>query len=191
MPLPNDNILICTQCVLHRYRTQVVPGEGNSSATLAFVGEAPGKIEDETGHPFAGPAGGRFDAQLAKAGLKREDVWIDNTIHCRPPDNAIANYPDAVVRCPDLWLYPQLDSLPNLRVVVALGATSTSLWFGSASKISQLVGLARNYEGKYLVLPAFHPAAAGYKGGKWNDIDDVNVGVMLRALTYVATLGGG
>src|SRR5690606_3837118 len=77
----------CRRCPLSRYRTNVVPGEGNRKASLMFVGEGPGRDEDLSGRPFVGAAGQLLDKMIAAIGIKREDVYIANIVKCRPPGN--------------------------------------------------------------------------------------------------------
>ena len=69
-------MLVCEQCSLHQWRTQVVPGHGDPNADIAFVAEAPGGEEDRVGEPLVGPAGQRFDRQLAAAGLPRDQIFV-------------------------------------------------------------------------------------------------------------------
>ncbi|MFN3421301.1 MAG: uracil-DNA glycosylase, partial [Armatimonadota bacterium] len=83
----HQQILVCTKCPLAKGRTQAVPGEGNPSAKVMFIGEAPGEQEDAQGRPFVGPAGRFLNELLALAGLSREEVFITNTVKCRPPNN--------------------------------------------------------------------------------------------------------
>src|SRR3970282_2402046 len=75
----------CTKCALASGRTQVVFGAGSPDADLMFVGEAPGFHEDQQGVPFVGQAGKLLERLLAGIGLTREDVYISNTLKCRPP----------------------------------------------------------------------------------------------------------
>ncbi len=77
----------CRACVLHETRTTVVFGSGNADADLMFIGEAPGENEDEQGIPFVGQAGKLLDKLLGEIGLSRQDVFIANTLKCRPPGN--------------------------------------------------------------------------------------------------------
>ncbi|MCS6862187.1 MAG: hypothetical protein NZT92_17930 [Abditibacteriales bacterium] len=78
----NAEIRQCTKCPLHRGRTHAVPGEGPLNAKVMFIGEGPGAMEDRTGRPFVGPAGQFLNELLALAGLKREEVFITNTVKC-------------------------------------------------------------------------------------------------------------
>ena len=176
-------MLACTQCSLHLTRTQVVPGHGDPDADIAFVAEAPGSEEDRVGEPLVGPAGKRFDRQLAAAGLDRADVWLDNTVHCRPPDNNL-RAPDAQLRCPPLWLFPVLQQVKP-RVVVALGRTAGALWLPGYDA-HKMATMARN-TGEYLVVGALHPSYALRMGGDWNEADDSIVASIRRAVELLAT----
>src|SRR5262245_48016811 len=78
----------CTRCPqLASARTTVVFGSGNADADLMFVGEAPGANEDKQGLPFVGQAGRLLEQLLNEIGLTRQDVFIQNTLMCRPPGN--------------------------------------------------------------------------------------------------------
>src|SRR5438067_7273979 len=78
----------CTKCPeFVATRTKVVFGAGNADAELMFVGEAPGANEDRMGLPFVGSAGKLLDTLLSEIGMSRGDVFICNTLKCRPPDN--------------------------------------------------------------------------------------------------------
>ena len=77
----------CRACELYKTRTNVVFGVGNPTASLMFIGEAPGKNEDETGIPFVGAAGKLLDKYLDAVGIDRSDVYIANILKCRPPNN--------------------------------------------------------------------------------------------------------
>jgi DNA polymerase len=81
----------CTKCALCQSRTQVVPGTGNPHANIMFIGEAPGKNEDIKGEPFIGAAGKFLNEMLIEIGLKREDIFIANTVKCRPPNKSYKN----------------------------------------------------------------------------------------------------
>src|SRR5207237_10552963 len=82
---------ICQQ--LAKSATNMVFGDGNPDAEIVFVGEAPGKNEDEQGLPFVGAAGRFLDEMLAGIGLKRADVYITNIVKYRPPESRDP-YPD-------------------------------------------------------------------------------------------------
>ena len=88
----------CRKCSLWRSRNNVVFGEGNPSARLILVGEAPGRNEDLQGKPFVGTAGKLLTKILASIGLKREDVFIGNILKCRPPMNRNPK-PEEILSC--------------------------------------------------------------------------------------------
>ena len=83
----SDRVLTCTRCRLSENRTNAVPGEGKDDANLLFVGEGPGRQEDEQGRPFVGRAGNKLTEILGSVSLDRDQVYITNVVKCRPPDN--------------------------------------------------------------------------------------------------------
>ena len=86
LSLLNDCLQTWQGCDLAKTANPVL-GEGNPQATIFFIGEAPGQKEDECKRPFVGAGGKFFDSLLASIHLKREDVYITNTVKYRPPDN--------------------------------------------------------------------------------------------------------
>jgi DNA polymerase len=153
----------CTRCPeLARTRTQVVFGAGNADADLMFVGEAPGAREDEQGIPFVGQAGRLLDQLLEEVGLQRSDVFIANTLKCRPPGNRDPQ-PAEIDNCQD-YLMRQVE-LIRPRVICTLGNFATKLLRGDPTGISRLHGQAEILViGRRAVrlYPLFHPAAALY-----------------------------
>src|ERR1019366_2324934 len=96
------SIAACRDCALCQQRKQAVPGVGDQSADWLFVGEGPGAEEDERGEPFVGQAGKLLDAMLAAIGLERgKDVYIANSVKCRPPNNRTPE-PEETASC---WPY--------------------------------------------------------------------------------------
>ncbi len=77
----------CHKCNLSSTRKNAVPGIGPSNSKVVFVGEAPGRSEDEAGKPFVGTAGKILSEALQDAGLDRSSVYITNVVKCRPPNN--------------------------------------------------------------------------------------------------------
>ena len=115
----------CAKCPqLASTRTKVVFGAGNADADLMFVGEAPGANEDKQGLPFVGQAGKLLDTLLGEIGLSRPDVFIANTLKCRPPGNRDP-LPGEIDACQD-YLFRQLE-LIEPRVVCTLGNFATKL----------------------------------------------------------------
>ena len=104
----NNQILKCEKCALSKTRTNVVPGEGNSKAEIMFIGEGPGKNEDEQGRPFVGAAGKLLDKLIELIGLTRKDIYIANVVKCRPPGNRDP-LPEEVEACRP-WLDKQIET---------------------------------------------------------------------------------
>jgi uracil-DNA glycosylase family 4 len=153
----------CTRCRLSGTRTNVVFGMGNPSADLMFIGEGPGEQEDRQGLPFVGRSGQLLDRLiLEEMGLTRENLYIANTIKCRPPGNRDP-LPDEIELC---WPYLEKQlGLIDPRVVVTLGNFATKLLLGTSEGISRLRGRSYPYRSGYLV-PTFHPSAALRGGGQ-------------------------
>jgi uracil-DNA glycosylase len=152
----------CTRCALHQTRTTVVFGAGNADADLMFIGEAPGANEDRMGLPFVGQAGKLLDKLLAEIGLDRKDVFIANTLKCRPPDNRDP-HPNEIEACDD-YLRRQVD-LIEPTVICTLGNFSTKLLRADTTGISRLHGREEvRIIGPRAVrlYPLYHPAAALY-----------------------------
>ncbi len=148
-------VRICEDCALSQGRTNAVPGDGNASSTIMFIGEGPGFHEDVQGLPFVGQAGQLLNDLLAEIGLKREDVYITNVVKCRPPDNRDPQ-PDEIGEC-SKYLDRQIE-LIDPRVIVTLGRFSMDRFF-PGQRISKIHGMPRSI-GRRTVLPMYHPAAA-------------------------------
>ena len=145
----------CTDCPLHRGRTNAVPGEGSASADLMFIGEGPGFHEDRQGRPFVGPAGQLLEGLLASIGTNRDDVFIANMVKCRPPDNRDPQ-PSEIASC-SKYLDRQIE-LINPRLIVTLGRFSLGRFFPGES-ITRARGSLRQKDGRQ-IFPVMHPAAA-------------------------------
>jgi uracil-DNA glycosylase family 4 len=138
---------------------QLVFGDGNPDAELVFIGEAPGKNEDEQGLPFVGAAGRFLEEMLALIGLKRSDIYITNIVKYRPPDNRDP-YPDEKAAFLP-YLRSQLEVIKP-KLVVTLGRHSMDSLLPGL-QISRIHGQPKRYKGQ-VYLPLFHPAAALYNG---------------------------
>jgi uracil-DNA glycosylase len=153
----------CTRCPqLAASRTTVVFGSGNADADLMFVGEAPGRHEDLQGVPFVGQAGRLLDQLLGEIGLTRADVFVCNTLKCRPPGNRDP-HPAEIDACQD-YLFRQVE-LIEPRVICTLGNFATKLLRGDPTGITRLRGREEvRIVGPRAVrlYPIFHPAAALY-----------------------------
>jgi len=157
--------LDCQLCSLRHTATQVVPGEGNSTADIMFIGEGPGKREDVLGRPFVGPAGKFLDILLDSIQLKREDVFIANMVKCRPPNNRdpLDDEKDA---CRP-WLDEQI-RLISPKIFVPLGRHALHK-FVADIQISKAHGkffrsTHENYKDR-IIFAMYHPAVALYNGG--------------------------
>jgi DNA polymerase len=157
-----DAVAECTRCALARGRTQVVFGAGSPTADLMFVGEAPGFHEDKQGVPFVGAAGQLLSKLLGGIGLTRDEVYIANTLMCRPPGNRDPQ-PDEIQACePHLW---KKIELIRPKLICTLGNFATKLLSGRPTGITQVHGRPQDVVlgGNPVTLyPLFHPAAALY-----------------------------
>jgi uracil-DNA glycosylase family 4 len=152
----------CIRCPLHRTRTTVVFGSGHADADVMFIGEAPGANEDRQGLPFVGQAGKLLDKLLAEIGLERRDVFIANTLKCRPPNNRDPQ-PGEIESCQS-YLRQQV-ALIEPTVICTLGNFSTKLLRADSTGISRLHGReeVRVIGSRAVRLyPLYHPAAALY-----------------------------
>lgn len=159
---------ICPE--LAKTAKQLVFGDGNPDAEIVFIGEAPGKNEDEQGKPFVGAAGKFLNEMLAGIGLERSDVYITNIVKYRPPNNRDPLPHEKKAFLP--YLQAQLEVIQP-KLVVTLGRHSMNC-FLPGLQISKIHGEAKRirismkqHESDVLtlvILPLFHPAAALYNG---------------------------
>ncbi len=140
--------------------TQLVFGDGSPDADIVFVGEAPGKNEDEQGLPFVGAAGKFLEEMLSGIGLKRQDVYITNIVKYRPPGNRDPLPSEKQAFLP--FLQSQLEIIKP-KIVATLGRHSMDSLLPGL-QISKVHGQPKRYKGQ-VYLPLFHPAAALYNGG--------------------------
>jgi DNA polymerase len=151
-------------CELKKTALHPVFGDGNPDAKIVFIGEAPGKSEDEQGKPFIGRAGKFLSEMLATIHMKREDIYITNIVKYRPPHNRDPEHQEKIDCAP--WLYAELNFIkPDL--IIFLGRHSM-LHFLPELKISDAHGKLihrkiPNMRTEYF-LPLYHPAAALYNG---------------------------
>jgi DNA polymerase len=146
----------CQRCQLHETRINTVPGVGMSPANWMFIGEAPGQNEDQQGLPFVGRAGQLLDAMIAALRMQRSDVFIANTLKCRPPGNRDP-LPAEVTEC-EPFLHRQL-AVVKPAVIVALGRISAQLLLKSSEPLGKLRGRVHQYGNTGIPLVAtYHPA---------------------------------
>jgi uracil-DNA glycosylase family 4 len=150
---------VCERCSLAQGRNTVVFGAGNADADLMFVGEAPGAEEDRQGLPFVGRAGAFLTELLEGIGMKREDVFVNNVLCCRPPGNRDPQGEEIDACRP--WLEKRIE-LIQPRVIATLGNFATKLLTCKPTGITKVRGTAQEQviggRSVYL-LPLFHPAA--------------------------------
>lgn len=161
-----QEVSVCQKCALARSRTKTVPGSGAPRAQIMFVGEGPGKNEDEQGEPFVGAAGRILSELLAGIGLGREDVFITNVVKCRPPLNRDP-LPEEVAACHD-YLERQV-ALIRPRIIVLLGRHAMDR-FLPGLKISRDHGQPKRLDGQ-VYYPIYHPAATIYHQALRQDLE--------------------
>lgn len=161
--------------------TQLVFGDGSPNADIVFIGEAPGKNEDEQGIPFVGAAGKFLNEMLAMIQLERKDIYITNIVKYRLPGNRDPLPDEKEAFLP--FLAEQLKVIQP-KLVVTLGRHSMEVLLPPGLKISQVHGEPKRYNGR-VYLPLFHPAAALYNGGmRQTLIDDfARIPLILKKIT--------
>lgn len=167
--------------------TNLVLGDGNPNADIVFIGEAPGKNEDEQGIPFVGASGKFLNEMLEIAGMKRSDVYITNIVKYRPPNNRDPSPAEKKEFWP--YLAEQLEII-DPKAIVTLGRHSMEFFLPEA-KIGEVHGHAVHktvtyhdqVEHEWLIVPLYHPAAALYNGSMRSVlIDDfLNVAKLINA----------
>jgi len=146
----------CTHCPLGKLgRTNVVFGEGNPNAKLMFIGEGPGKEEDQQARPFIGRSGKLLTRVLESLGILREQVYITNIVKCRPPQNR-KPYPIESKTCKNLLLLNQIQII-NPQAICTLGGTPLEGLLEKKVKISQAHGKAIVFNST-IIVPTYHPA---------------------------------
>lgn len=152
----------CIRCRLSETRTQVVVGEGNPGAALMLVGEGPGAQEDEVGRPFVGRSGKLLEEALAEAGISRAELYITNTVRCRPVEIDGARYRNRPPRADEtracaIWMTSELE-LVDPRVVACIGGAAAKALIGRDFKITQQRGeLLPGKDGRQYIA-TYHPS---------------------------------
>lgn len=158
----HDEILKCKKCPLWKTRTHAVPGEGNPASPLMFIGEAPGRTEDETGRPFVGRAGKILTEALKIAGVTRKDVFITSILKCRPPGNRTPKMNEIYACTP--YTVEQIRIIAP-KVIVPLGNVAIQ-WLNRTFNLQiERVNVSRGstfresiLRKNIVILPTFHPA---------------------------------
>ncbi len=165
----------CLACPLGPGRFRLVFGEGDPKARLMFIGEGPGKDEDQQGRPFVGKAGELLDKMIGGVGFKRDQVYIANVVKCRPTDNRTPT-PQEAQTCLG-YLKRQIE-LIDPGVIVTLGATPLRELLGIQTGITKARGSWQRLElhRPIPVMPTFHPAyvlrqyTQEVRGAVWADL---------------------
>ncbi len=163
----------CRDCGLCETRTQVVFGEGARDADLMFVGEAPGRDEDEQGRPFVGRSGKLLTQMIEAMGLSREQVFIANVLKCRPPANRDPAA-DEVKQCRP-YLLRQIEVITP-KIICTLGRHALRTLTDYEGPIGKVRGRPMEFAGT-TVIPTFHPAYLlrnpSAKRDAWEDLKTV------------------
>lgn len=169
-----SRVVACTQCDLHRTRTQTVFGVGNRHADWLIVGEAPGADEDRQGEPFVGRAGQLLNAMIEAIGMKREQVYIANVLKCRPPGNRDPQ-PGEVAQC-EPYLKRQVQ-LIQPKIILALGRIAAQNLLKTDTRVGALRGKEHRYPtgtGDVPLVVTYHPAyllrSPAEKRKAWQDL---------------------
>ncbi len=175
-PALRQAVADCTACKLCQGRTQTVFGVGHPQAHWMIVGEAPGEQEDQQGEPFVGKSGQLLDNMLRAIGLTRQQapphqqVYIANTLKCRPPGNRNPQ-PDELAQC-EPFLIRQLE-LVRPRIILAMGRFAVQSLLRSAEPIGKLRGKVHQFQGVPLIV-TYHPAyllrSLEEKARAWDDL---------------------
>ena len=175
-PALRDAVAACRACALCESRQQTVFGVGHPRAHWMIVGEAPGEQEDRLGEPFVGPSGQLLDNMLRALGLSRNagpperQVFIANTLKCRPPNNRNPVPAETALCAP--FLERQI-ALVQPRIIVAMGRFAAQALLASDEPLGKLRGRIHTYRGVPLVV-TYHPAyllrTLADKARAWQDL---------------------
>ena len=160
-PQLKQQVSDCRRCGLCQGRKNTVFGVGDEKAKWLFIGEGPGRNEDQQGEPFVGPAGKLLDNMLQAMGVKRgENAYIANIVKCRPTDDNGRDRPPSPQEVASCLPYLQRQiELIQPTVLVALGKTAAISLLGMdpATPVSRLRGTVHRYQDRPLVV-TYHPA---------------------------------
>lgn len=170
-----DTVSQCTRCDLCHTRTQTVFGSGSQQADLMIVGEAPGETEDQRGEPFLGAAGQLLDKMLHAIELHRDQLYIANTLKCRPPSNRNPSV-DELAKCSD-YLDRQI-TLLQPKLILALGKVAAQRLTGRDDALGKMRDqLHTHAASNTTILVSYHPAyllrSPDKKRQAWEDLKRV------------------
>lgn len=169
----------------------IVVGKGNINSDILFVGEAPGRKEDESGFPFVGASGKNLDKLLAIVELSMEDIYIANILKCRPPENRDPNKEEIKLHTP--WLLKQIKDMKP-KIVCSLGNYATKFFMSEGEidlmkkqpGITEVHGKVRDIEMnrvKFKLIPLFHPAAIIYNRTKLTPLWESDMEIVKKFTT--------
>ena len=170
----------CHACALSNTRNNVVFGKGNQKAKILIIGEAPGKDEDSSGEPFVGRAGKLLNEILFSMKLSRDNVYITNTIKCRPPENRNPNS-NEINSC-SRFLDREI-SLISPNIIILLGKVAAERLMNTSETMSSLRGKVHFYKNTDIpMLVFYHPAyllrSPSEKSKVWDDI------LLMKSITH-------
>ena len=173
----------------------VVPAEGNFNRMFAVVGEAPGEGEERTGRPFVGPSGAELERAIRSCSIKRNDIFITNTVLCRPPKNEMKlllqkiskhnkAHPNQQIHSPIECCKPRLDEeLSHFRDIITLGGTALKAVTGVQSSVIAVRGGLMELDATETaparrVMPSVHPAFV-LRSPRWAHVlrNDIRKGI--------------
>lgn len=161
-------MLKCDRCDLYKTKTNYVFGEGNEKAKIMLIGEAPGSNEDKHGRPFVGRAGIILNELLDSVNIDRENIFISNILHCRPPGNRQPTE-NETQKC-TFFLNWQL-ALIKPKIICPLGNHATDFIMKEYGLKDKVEGISKlhgkvfkvsSIEGEKEIIPLYHPAVATY-----------------------------
>ncbi|MCC7265002.1 MAG: uracil-DNA glycosylase, partial [Candidatus Latescibacteria bacterium] len=158
-----QEICNCTRCPLGQTRQRFVFGDGDPEAGILFVGEGPGEEEDRQGLPFVGAAGQLLTKIIEAMKMRRDQVYICNTVKCRPPGNRTPS-PEELQAC-EPYLARQIEIIQP-RIICALGRTAAQVLLQESAPLNALRGRLHSYRGIPVVV-TYHPAAL-LRHAEWN-----------------------
>ena len=168
-------------CALKHTATNLVFADGNPSASVMFIGEAPGADEDREGLPFVGAAGKLLDRMLAAIGLDRTQAYITNILPWRPPGNRKPTPNEYAICLPFVRRHIELVAP---KVLVLIGGTSAAALLGTGEGITRIRGRWHQYRSDperpsapIPTMPTFHSAyllrTPALKRDSWRDLIEI------------------
>lgn len=151
-----EEVKNCSKCELCKLRNKPVFSDGNFDAKIMLIGEAPGADEDSIGVPFIGRAGKLLTDFLLEVGIKRDkDIYICNTVKCRPPNNRVP-FNDEKEKC-FYYLKSQID-IVKPKLILLCGATAMKTFIKTKETITKIRGELFDYDNGIKLMPIFHPS---------------------------------